>query len=68
LAAAASFSSSSASRFASSVAFSKSNLAFCFFNSNSFCANVTLVRAASAAALALAAALATEHLEEDVAR
>lgn len=50
-AAAAAFSSSSAS---------KSNLALCFFSSNSFYANVTLVHAASAADLV------TEHLEEDV--
>lgn len=49
-AAAAAFSSFSAY----SVAFSKSNLALCFFNSNSFCPYVTLVCAASAAALASA--------------
>lgn len=49
-AAAAAFSSFSAY----SVAFLKSDLALCFFNSNSFCPYVTLVCAASVAALASA--------------
>ncbi len=63
--AAASFSYSNASRFASTVALSCSSLAFSFFISSCLFPNAILAHAASAEALAFAAALATEDLEED---